>query len=136
MVYHFGKLMLLRGINLIVELVCEQIHGVLNAVSWGAMFPLGVILARYMRVFPSLDPAWFYLHVACQCSGYIIGAAGWGLGLTLGNQAKGALYPDHRNIGIALFALATLQVPYNLLVGTNPKFSPLFSCAFYRLHRT
>uniref|UniRef100_A0A0D9X0V9 Cytochrome b561 and DOMON domain-containing protein n=1 Tax=Leersia perrieri TaxID=77586 RepID=A0A0D9X0V9_9ORYZ len=86
----------------------KNIHGVLNALSWGALFPLGVILARYMRVFPSLDPAWFYLHVACQCSGYVIGAVGWGLGLTLGN--KGALYSYHRNIGIALFPLATLQV--------------------------
>ncbi|KAM0867983.1 hypothetical protein ACQ4PT_041633 [Festuca glaucescens] len=47
----------------------KNIHGVLNAVSWGVLLPLGVILARYMRVFPSLDPAWFYLHVASQCSG-------------------------------------------------------------------
>jgi hypothetical protein len=95
-----------------------QIHGVLNAVSWGVLLPLGVVLARYMRVFPSLDPAWFYLHVACQCSGYVIGVAGWIVGLTLGSKAKGALrYPGHRNIGTALFVLSTLQVcpPCNLL---------------------
>ncbi|KAM0865030.1 hypothetical protein ACQ4PT_043545 [Festuca glaucescens] len=88
----------------------KNIHGVLNAVSWGVLLPLGVVLARYMRVFPSLDPAWFYLHVACQCSGYVIGVAGWVVGLTLGSKAKGALrYPGHRNIGTALFVLSTLQ---------------------------
>ncbi|CAM0906498.1 unnamed protein product [Alopecurus aequalis] len=88
----------------------KNIHGVLNAVSWGVLLPLGVILARYMRVFPALDPAWFYLHVACQCSGYVIGAAGWIVGLTLGN-AKGAVeHIGHRNMGTALFVLSTLQV--------------------------
>ncbi|GFP89475.1 cytochrome b561 and DOMON domain-containing protein at3g25290 [Phtheirospermum japonicum] len=44
----------------------RNIHGVLNAVSWGIMFPIGIIIARYLRVFPSADPAWFYLHVFCQ----------------------------------------------------------------------
>ncbi|KAF7000320.1 hypothetical protein CFC21_016254 [Triticum aestivum] len=89
----------------------KNIHGVLNAVSWGVLLPLGVMLARYMRVFPSLDPAWFYLHVACQCSGYVVGSAGWVFGLTLGSPAKGALqHHGHRNIGTALFVLSTLQV--------------------------
>ncbi|KAI5012364.1 cytochrome b561 and DOMON domain-containing protein At4g12980-like [Hordeum vulgare subsp. vulgare] len=89
----------------------KNIHGVLNAVSWGVLLPLGVMLARYMRVFPSLDPAWFYLHVACQCSGYVIGAAGWVFGLTLGSPTKGALqHHGHRNIGTVLFVLSTLQV--------------------------
>jgi len=89
----------------------KNIHGVMNAVSWGVLLPVGVILARYMRVFPSLDPAWFYLHVACQCSGYVIGVAGWVVGLVLhGSPAKGALqHTGHRNIGTALFVLSTLQ---------------------------
>ncbi|KAF0908377.1 hypothetical protein E2562_025053 [Oryza meyeriana var. granulata] len=42
-------------------------------------------LVHGMRVFPLPDPAWFDLHVAFQCSGYIIGA-------------------------VALFPLETLQV--------------------------
>ncbi|KAK8639403.1 hypothetical protein V6N13_137785 [Hibiscus sabdariffa] len=43
-------------------------------------------------------------------SGYAIGVAGWGTGLKLGNQSSGITYSGHRNIGIALFVLATAQV--------------------------
>ncbi|XP_008811325.2 cytochrome b561 and DOMON domain-containing protein At5g47530-like [Phoenix dactylifera] len=96
----------------------KNIHGVLNAVSWGVLMPLGVIIARYLRVFKSADPAWFYLHVACQCSAYIIGVAGWGLGLKLGSESAGITYESHRDIGIALFCLATLQV-FALLLRPN-----------------
>ncbi|PKA53610.1 Auxin-induced in root cultures protein 12 [Apostasia shenzhenica] len=85
-------------------------HGVLNAVSWGILLPIGAIIARYLRMFKSADPAWFYLHVGCQCSAYIVGVAGWGIGIKLGNDSKGITYNSHRNIGIALFILGTLQV--------------------------
>ncbi|XP_004292340.1 PREDICTED: cytochrome b561 and DOMON domain-containing protein At3g25290 [Fragaria vesca subsp. vesca] len=84
----------------------RNIHGILNAVSWGFLFPLGMIIARYMRVFPSADPAWFYLHVSCQLSAYAIGVAGWATGLKLGRGE----YMNHRNIGITLFAFATVQM--------------------------
>ncbi|WOG85990.1 hypothetical protein DCAR_0105184 [Daucus carota subsp. sativus] len=62
-----------------------------------------------MSVFPSADPAWFYLHVFCQVSAYAVGVAGWGTGLKLGSQSKRVKYSSHRNIGIALFVLATVQ---------------------------
>ncbi|KAK9055621.1 hypothetical protein SSX86_026706 [Deinandra increscens subsp. villosa] len=88
----------------------RNIHGILNAVSWGVLFPVGIIIARYIRTFPSADPAWFYLHAFCQVSGYAIGVAGWGTGLKLGSDSKGVTYSTHRNIGIALFSLATVQV--------------------------
>ncbi|ERN18280.1 hypothetical protein AMTRI_Chr10g5260 [Amborella trichopoda] len=85
-------------------------HGVLNAISWGILMPMGAIIARYMRVFKSADPIWFYLHVACQTSAYIVGVAGWGTGLKLGSESVGIVQNPHRNIGIALFCLGTLQV--------------------------
>ncbi|KAI4329903.1 hypothetical protein MLD38_028236 [Melastoma candidum] len=88
----------------------KNIHGILNAVSWGIMLPLGVIIARYLRTFPSADPAWFYLHVFCQFSAYVIGVAGWATGLKLGAESKGIVYYYHRNIGIVLFSVATLQI--------------------------
>ncbi|OIV98680.1 hypothetical protein TanjilG_23972 [Lupinus angustifolius] len=88
----------------------KNIHGILNAVSWGVLFPLGVIIARYVKTFPSADPAWFYLHVGCQLSAYAIGVAGWATGLKLGSQSAGITYSLHRNIGIALFTLATIQI--------------------------
>ncbi|KAM1003479.1 hypothetical protein ACFX2C_003797 [Malus domestica] len=88
----------------------RNIHGILNAVSWGLLFPIGIIVARYLRAFPSADPAWFYLHIFCQVSGYAIGVAGWATGIKLGSESKGVVYTHHRNIGITLFALATLQI--------------------------
>ncbi|XP_076930260.1 cytochrome b561 and DOMON domain-containing protein At3g25290-like [Bidens hawaiensis] len=88
----------------------KNIHGILNAVSWGILFPVGIIIARYLRAFPSADPAWFYLHAFCQVSGYAVGVAGWATGLKLGSDSKGVTYNTHRDIGIALFSLATVQV--------------------------
>ncbi|CAN6290354.1 unnamed protein product [Urochloa humidicola] len=98
----------------------KNIHGVLNTVAWGILIPTGAIIARYLRVFESADPAWFYLHIACQCSGYILGVAGWGLGLKLGSESVGVTYHPHRNIGIAIFCLATLQV-FALLLRPDKK---------------
>ncbi|XP_031481318.1 cytochrome b561 and DOMON domain-containing protein At4g17280-like [Nymphaea colorata] len=88
----------------------KNVHGVLNAVSWGILMPIGIIIARYMRMFPSADPAWFYLHVTCQASAYILGVAGWGTGMKLGSESPGVQQTVHRNIGITLFCLGTLQV--------------------------
>lgn len=88
----------------------RNIHGILNAVSWGILFPLGGVIARYLRTFESADPAWFYLHVSCQLSAYAIGVAGWATGLKLGNESKGIRFTTHRIIGITLFTLATLQI--------------------------
>ncbi|KAF8388501.1 hypothetical protein HHK36_027174 [Tetracentron sinense] len=88
----------------------KNIHGILNAVSWGILFPVGAMIARYLKTFKFADPAWFYLHVSCQFSAYVIGVAGWATGLQLGSQSKGVEYTGHRNIGIALFSLATLQI--------------------------
>lgn len=102
---------------LILIVICAnfQIHGVLNVVSWGILLPLGAIAARYLKVFKSADPAWFYIHVVCQCSAYIVGVSGWATGLKLGSDSPGIQYNPHRNIGITLFCLGTLQV-HNWLI--------------------
>ncbi|KZV16051.1 cytochrome b561 and DOMON domain-containing protein-like, partial [Dorcoceras hygrometricum] len=88
----------------------RNIHGVLNAISWGIMIPFGTMIARYLKVFPTADPAWFYLHSTCQTSGYVIGVAGWATGLQLGSKSHGIQFTSHRIIGIILFSIATLQV--------------------------
>lgn len=85
----------------------------LNTVGWGILLPLGVIVARYLR--PFTDPAWFYAHVFIQMAGYSLGVAGWATGLRLGSYSVGIVYRKHRSIGIALFAIATLQVTAILL---------------------
>ncbi|EPS61357.1 hypothetical protein M569_13438, partial [Genlisea aurea] len=88
----------------------RNIHGLLNALSWGILFPIGIFFPRYLKTFPSADPSWFYLHVACQVSAYAIGVAGWATGMKLGSHSKTITYPLHRSLGIALFSIATLQV--------------------------
>ncbi|MBA0675243.1 hypothetical protein Goari_016797, partial [Gossypium aridum] len=96
----------------------RNVHGVLNTVSWGILMPLGAITARYMKVFKSADPAWFYLHVACQSSAYVVGVAGWATGIKLGSDSPGITHNPHRTIGIILFCFGTLQV-FALLLRPN-----------------
>nr|GEV90554.1 cytochrome b561 and DOMON domain-containing protein At3g25290-like [Tanacetum cinerariifolium] len=83
---------------------------ILNAVSWGILFPVGIMIARYLRTWTLADPTWFYLHGFLQVSAYAIGVTGWTTRLKLGSESKGVMYTGHRNIRIALFCLATLQV--------------------------
>ncbi|KAK4372941.1 hypothetical protein RND71_008325 [Anisodus tanguticus] len=97
----------------------RNVHGVLNAISWGVMMPMGAIFARYLKTFKSANPAWFYLHAACQTAAYAVGVAGWGTGLKLGSDSAGITYTTHRNIGITLFCLGTLQV-FALLLRPKP----------------
>ncbi|XP_057792960.1 LOW QUALITY PROTEIN: cytochrome b561 and DOMON domain-containing protein At5g35735-like [Salvia miltiorrhiza] len=97
----------------------RNVHGVLNVVSWGILMPMGAMAARYLKVFKSANPAWFYIHVTCQTSAYIVGVAGWGTGIKLGSDSAGVEQTVHRNIGIALFALGTLQV-FALLLRPKP----------------
>ncbi|RRT43814.1 hypothetical protein B296_00044440, partial [Ensete ventricosum] len=66
-------------------------------------------------IYASADPAWFYLHVSCQIIGYAVGVGGWATGLVLGSKSKGIQHTTHRNIGIALFTLCTIQVSALLL---------------------
>ncbi|CAO2211568.1 unnamed protein product [Urochloa humidicola] len=110
-----GKLNLVTGASAATSvggslLRKKNTHGVLNAVSWGLLLPMGAIFARYLKTFKSADPAWFYLHVACQLIGYAVGVSGWATGIHLGNLSKGITYSVHRNIGITVFALGTLQI--------------------------
>ncbi|XP_062192960.1 cytochrome b561 and DOMON domain-containing protein At4g12980-like [Phragmites australis] len=110
-----GKLNLVTGASTAASgggslLRKKNTHGVLNAVSWGLLLPMGAIFARYLKTFKSADPAWFYLHVACQVIGYAVGVSGWATGIHLGNMSKGITYSLHRNIGISVFALGTLQI--------------------------
>ncbi|KAL3502646.1 hypothetical protein ACH5RR_037095 [Cinchona calisaya] len=97
----------------------RNVHGVLNVMSWGILMPLGAVIARYLKVFKSATPAWFYLHVACQTSAYIVGVAGWGTGLKLGSDSVGITQDTHRTIGITMFCLGTLQV-FALLLRPKP----------------
>ncbi|EFJ07290.1 hypothetical protein SELMODRAFT_44932, partial [Selaginella moellendorffii] len=84
-------------------------HGIINAVGWGLLLPLGVMSARYLKVFQCADPAWFYMHAFFQSSGYVLGVVGWATGLKLATYAA-TVRCKHRNLGIAIFVFSTLQV--------------------------
>lgn len=93
-----------------------QIHGVLNTLAWGIILPLGVLIARYIKSLNPSSPAWFHGHKICQSIGYVLGVAGFALGLKLGSESKGITHYSHRNMGIAVFSLATIQVCLLLLL--------------------
>lgn len=85
-------------------------HAIISAVGWGLLIPLGIMAARYLRPFSNGNPAWFYIHVTCQCTGYVLGVVAWAMGLRLRSLNKGMVPTKHSNLGMSIFALATLQV--------------------------
>ncbi|KAJ4730100.1 Cytochrome b561 and DOMON domain-containing protein [Melia azedarach] len=101
-----GKVVATKGG--IPNLRFKQVHGLINAVSWGFLMPVGAITARYMKVFQ--DPAWFYAHIICQTSAYALGIAGAVTGIYLGGKSHGIQHQTHRQIGILLLVLGFLQV--------------------------
>lgn len=48
------------------------------------------------------EGVWFYIHVTCQVSAYIVSVVGWVTGIKLCSDSTGIKYNTHINIGIAL----------------------------------
>ncbi|CAJ1971426.1 unnamed protein product [Sphenostylis stenocarpa] len=89
----------------------RSIHGVLNIIGWGTLLPFGIIIARYFRVFPfQCDPSWFYLHIGCQLTGFLVGTAGWAIGLSLGHSSRYYTFHHHRTFAILIFIFSTVQM--------------------------
>ncbi|KAJ1441262.1 DOMON domain [Sesbania bispinosa] len=87
----------------------RYVHGILNTISWGILMPIGVIFA-HLKAFNGLGTSWFHLHRACQSLAFLIGIAGFGTGLYMGNHHNGVHHAPHRCIGITLMCLASAQV--------------------------
>ncbi|KAL1189756.1 Cytochrome and DOMON domain-containing protein [Cardamine amara subsp. amara] len=91
-------------------LLVKQIHGIVNAVSWGILMPIGVMAARYMKTYERLNPSWFYVHIVCQPTGYFAGLIG-GLGTAIYMaRHTGMRSTPHTVIGLLLFGLGFLQI--------------------------
>ncbi|QCE01744.1 hypothetical protein DEO72_LG7g3044 [Vigna unguiculata] len=89
----------------------RSIHGVLNIIGWGTLLPIGIIIARYFRVFPfKCDPLWFNLHIGFQLTGFLVGTTGWAIGLSLGHSSRYYTFRDHRTYGILIFTFSTIQM--------------------------
>jgi hypothetical protein len=52
---------------------------------------------------------WYYAHVFCAVVGYLLGVAGFGIGVWLGNQT-GNPQQRHRDLGAAIVAIVGFQV--------------------------
>ncbi|KAK6918759.1 Cytochrome b561/ferric reductase transmembrane [Dillenia turbinata] len=87
----------------------KTVHGIMNAISWGIMLPIGAVTARYLRHIQSLGPTWFYVHAGVQLSAYFIGTVGFAIGIRLGELSPGVTYGLHRKLGFAAFCLGGLQ---------------------------
>ncbi|XP_072982667.1 cytochrome b561 and DOMON domain-containing protein At2g04850 [Typha latifolia] len=92
-----------------VSNIIRSTHAILNAIAWGFLLPLGVAVARYLRPCTSVGPTWFYAHAAVQIAGFFLGAAGFGIGIVMGNASKGVTYGLHRGLGLAAFVAGGTQ---------------------------
>nr|XP_043622857.1 cytochrome b561 and DOMON domain-containing protein At5g35735-like [Erigeron canadensis] len=120
----------------------KNTHGVLCAISWGILMPIGVVTARYMM--KKKKRPWFfaddkvekkfgfYFHVTIQTIAYVLGVAGWATGLKLGGASAGSTHKVHRNIGITMFVFGTLQV---LALKMRPKETSEFRTCWKFCHR-
>uniref|UniRef100_A0A0D9ZML1 Cytochrome b561 and DOMON domain-containing protein n=1 Tax=Oryza glumipatula TaxID=40148 RepID=A0A0D9ZML1_9ORYZ len=84
----------------------ERKHGLLAMMAWGVLMPLGMMAARYFR---RVDPYWFYAHMAIQAVAFTVGIASVILGFRL-NEDGLKNVDVHRALGIAILAMASLQV--------------------------
>ncbi|XP_057955209.1 cytochrome b561 and DOMON domain-containing protein At2g04850 [Malania oleifera] len=84
-------------------------HGIINAVSWGLLLPIGAVTARYLRHVQALSPTWFYAHAVTQLFGFFLGTVGFAMGVRLGELSPGRAYGLHRKLGFAAFCLGSLQ---------------------------
>ncbi|KAG6511533.1 cytochrome b561 and DOMON domain-containing protein At2g04850-like [Zingiber officinale] len=89
------------------EVALRSTHAALNAASWGILLPAGVAVARYLR--QPLGPSWFFLHAAVQIAGYLMGAAGFAIGIVMGARSEGVEYGLHRGLGVAAVVGGGLQ---------------------------
>ncbi|KAJ7204511.1 hypothetical protein GGX14DRAFT_647408 [Mycena pura] len=84
-------------------------HGIILAVGFLILLPIGVLIARYTRTF---NPHWFWSHASIQLvlSGPVI-FYGWAQGYQVARQLElQNLNDPHQKIGIALLALYVTQL--------------------------
>ncbi|XP_075479962.1 cytochrome b561 and DOMON domain-containing protein At2g04850 [Primulina tabacum] len=85
------------------------VHGILNAISWGILLPIGVVTARYLRHIQAIGPTWFYAHAGIQILAVFLGTVGFSIGIKLGELSPGRVFGLHRKLAFAAFCLGWLQ---------------------------
>eukprot|EP00245_Coleochaete_scutata_P017234 TRINITY_DN834_c0_g4_i1.p1 TRINITY_DN834_c0_g4~~TRINITY_DN834_c0_g4_i1.p1 ORF type:complete len:1008 (-),score=127.44 TRINITY_DN834_c0_g4_i1:889-3912(-) len=89
----------------------RNVHGIINALAWGILIPVGAMLARYAKAY---DPAWFYAHVTVQTLGFLLGVAGFSSGIVLRNRST-TDHSTHLALAALILALSLLQVLVSVL---------------------
>lgn len=84
----------------------KRLHGILNAVGWGILLPIGAMIARYLK---HVGRLWFYSHSIIQIVGFILGTSGVIAGLIL-NDRIDVNVAKHKAIGLIVITLGCLQV--------------------------
>lgn len=99
------------------------VHGTLMIMAWGALLPLGGIVARYFKVTPrqrypvELDnPFWWVWHRGLQYGG--IAVATIALGVIL-SETHGRFDTPHAWCGLTVMSVGWLQVASALLRGSK-----------------
>ncbi|MEM1299166.1 MAG: cytochrome b561 domain-containing protein [Pseudomonadota bacterium] len=97
-------------------------HGRLMVLAWGALFPLGILIARFWKITPRQDwpreldnQAWWRAHLGLQYSG----GAAMLAALALILLAGGAGSSTHANVGWVVAGLAALQFAAGWFRGTK-----------------
>lgn len=103
----------MQHIYVLIFLSFGQGHEILIIIGWGTMLPMGVIVARYFKEFPTTCNEWYQLHIMLQSVGYILGTVGWAIGISLGNTSRQSAYKTQRILSTIVFTLTTIQVSPN-----------------------
>jgi hypothetical protein len=81
-------------------------HGLLVALGWGILMPIGIMMARYFKKY---DPFWFYAHISIQGAGFLLGVAGIIIGFNLNDDGLNNI-DVHKAIGIIILVFGALQI--------------------------
>ena len=99
-------------------------HGRLMVLAWGVLLPLGVLIARFLKITPRQDwprqldnQTWWYGHQILQYGGGIAMLAA--LWLILRTPDDGVVAETHRALGWTVIGLASLQYLAGWFRGTK-----------------
>ena len=87
---------------------CLQVHGWLMCLAWGALIPIGVVIATFRTVWGA-GAWWFHMHRLLNTLGLLVSLAGLSVGVYL-SPGEGGLTWKHKIIGITVNVLAVGQV--------------------------
>lgn len=100
-------------------------HARFMVLSWGVLLPIGVVLARFFKVWPGQDwprkldnLRWWHSHLVLQWSGAILAAVGLGLVVWAVDETTGSANL-HRWFGWTTMGLLALQVLGGLMRGSK-----------------